>query len=70
MPHRQLKTRTDCEDFVRGCTIMGIGGGGKPEAGLCPHRVRASGRGAQRPVQLAAESCSGVVRHRHPAVPT
>jgi len=34
MPHRQLKTRTDCEDFVRGCTIMGIGGGGKPEVGL------------------------------------
>ncbi len=34
MPHRQLKTRQDCEDFVRGCTIMGIGGGGKPEVGL------------------------------------
>ena len=34
MPHRQLKTREDCEDFVRGCTIMGIGGGGKPEDGL------------------------------------
>ena len=34
MPHRQLKTRTDCEDFVRGCTIMGIGGGGKPDVGL------------------------------------
>jgi DUF917 family protein len=34
MPHRQLKTRQDCEDFVRGCTIMGIGGGGMPDVGL------------------------------------
>lgn len=34
MAHRQLKTRQDCEDFVRGCTIMGIGGGGKPDVGL------------------------------------
>jgi DUF917 family protein len=34
MPHRQLKTRTDCEDFVRGCNIMGLGGGGWPEIGL------------------------------------
>jgi DUF917 family protein len=34
MPHRQLKTRIDCEDFVQGCTIMGIGGGGNPEVGL------------------------------------
>ncbi len=34
MPHRQLKTRQDCEDFVRGCAIMGIGGGGIPDVGL------------------------------------
>jgi DUF917 family protein len=34
MPHRQLKTRQDCKDFVRGCTIMGIGGGGMPDVGL------------------------------------
>jgi len=34
MPHRQLKTRQDCEDFVQGCTIMGIGGGGRPDVGL------------------------------------
>lgn len=34
MPHRTLTTRQDCEDFVRGCTIMGIGGGGRPEVGL------------------------------------
>ena len=34
MPHRQLKSQQDCEDFVRGCTIMGIGGGGDPAEGL------------------------------------
>jgi len=34
MPHRQLKSQQDCEDFVRGCTIMGIGGGGDPAVGL------------------------------------
>jgi DUF917 family protein len=34
MPHKQLKTRQECEDFVRGCAIMGIGGGGRPDDGL------------------------------------
>lgn len=34
MPHRVLSTAQDCEDFVRGCTILGIGGGGDPELGL------------------------------------
>lgn len=34
MPHGRLSTPQDCEDFVRGCNIMGIGGGGFPELGL------------------------------------
>ncbi|MCL5962257.1 MAG: DUF917 domain-containing protein [Chloroflexi bacterium] len=34
MPTRTLETRQDCEDFVRGCTILGTGGGGQPESGL------------------------------------
>ena len=34
MPHRKLSTPQDCQDFVRGCAIMGIGGGGFPELGL------------------------------------
>ena len=29
-----LKSKMDCEDFVRGCTFLGTGGGGKPEVGL------------------------------------
>lgn len=34
MPNRVLKTETDLEDFVRGCTLMGVGGGGFPKDGL------------------------------------
>ncbi len=30
----ELKTRQQCEDFVRGCTIMGTGGGGSPARGV------------------------------------
>jgi DUF917 family protein len=29
-----LKTTQECEDFVRGCTVMGTGGGGAPERGM------------------------------------
>ncbi len=29
-----LTTRQECEDFVRGCTVMGTGGGGSPARGL------------------------------------
>jgi DUF917 family protein len=29
-----LRSKVDCEDFVRGCTFLGTGGGGKPEVGL------------------------------------
>lgn len=29
-----LKTVQQCEDFVRGCTVMGTGGGGAPERGM------------------------------------
>ncbi len=29
-----LRTKTDVEDFVRGCTFLGTGGGGSPQAGL------------------------------------
>ena len=31
---RELRTRQECEDFVRGCTIMGTGGGGNPARGF------------------------------------
>lgn len=34
MPNQTLKTETDLEDFVRGCTLMGVGGGGFPKDGL------------------------------------
>jgi uncharacterized protein len=34
MPRRQLTTKTDIEDFVRGCTLLGVGGGGFPRDGL------------------------------------
>lgn len=34
MPHRRLVSIQDCEDFVRGCTILGTGGGGSAEEGL------------------------------------
>ena len=34
MPTRELKTQQECEDFVRGCTLMGTGGGGSPARGL------------------------------------
>lgn len=34
MPHRRLSTPQNCQDFVSGCNIMGIGGGGFPELGL------------------------------------
>lgn len=30
----ELRTRQECEDFVRGCTIMGTGGGGSSARGL------------------------------------
>lgn len=29
-----LKTLQECEDFVRGCTVLGTGGGGDPKRGL------------------------------------
>ena len=29
-----LTTVQECEDFVRGCTVMGTGGGGAPERGM------------------------------------
>lgn len=29
-----LKTIQECEDFVRGCTVMGTGGGGNPKEGV------------------------------------
>lgn len=29
-----LRTLQECEDFVRGCTVMGTGGGGAPERGM------------------------------------
>lgn len=34
MATRVLKTRTEVEDFVRGCTFYGTGGGGLPENGI------------------------------------
>jgi len=34
MPEQILRNATDVEDFVRGCTFMGTGGGGQPEDGL------------------------------------
>jgi uncharacterized protein len=34
MPTHQLRTKQDCEDFVRGCTVMGTGGGGGPSRGM------------------------------------
>ncbi len=34
MPSRVLKTRQEIEDFVRGCTFYGTGGGGLPENGI------------------------------------
>lgn len=34
MPKATLTSERDCEDFVRGCTFYGTGGGGKPAVGL------------------------------------
>ena len=34
MPSRELKNVIDIEDFVRGCTFLGTGGGGSPEEGV------------------------------------
>jgi len=34
MPTRELNSVTDIEDFVRGCTFLGTGGGGSPEEGI------------------------------------
>lgn len=34
MPEHVLRDLVDIEDFVRGCTFMGTGGGGQPEAGV------------------------------------
>ncbi len=34
MPTRKLKSENELEDFVRGCTFLGTGGGGAPEEGL------------------------------------
>lgn len=34
MATKNLKTRTEVEDFVRGCTFYGTGGGGLPENGI------------------------------------
>ncbi len=33
MPRRRLSSMQDCEDLIRGCLFMGIGGGGSAEAG-------------------------------------
>jgi len=34
MPNRELKSETEIEDFVRGCTFLGTGGGGSPKEGV------------------------------------
>lgn len=34
MPSRKLESENELEDFVRGCTFLGTGGGGTPEEGL------------------------------------
>lgn len=34
MPNKQLTTRQEVEDFVRGCTFYATGGGGLPENGI------------------------------------
>jgi len=34
VPRGKLETIRDCEDFVRGCTFFGVGGGGAPSKGL------------------------------------
>jgi len=34
MPTFEIKNATDAQDFVRGCTFYGTGGGGSPEYGL------------------------------------
>ncbi len=34
MPTYELKSKEKCEDFVRGCTVLGTGGGGAPERGV------------------------------------
>ncbi len=34
MPNVELKTKTEIEDFVRGTTFFGTGGGGNPQKGL------------------------------------
>ncbi|MDW7672891.1 MAG: DUF917 family protein, partial [Bacillota bacterium] len=34
MATMKLSTRTEVEDFVRGCTFYGTGGGGLPENGI------------------------------------
>ncbi len=34
MPTYELKSKEECEDFVRGCTVLGTGGGGAPERGI------------------------------------
>ncbi|MEW6546547.1 MAG: DUF917 domain-containing protein [Bacillota bacterium] len=34
MSHAAIRTRQDAEDLVRGCTLLGTGGGGGPQRGL------------------------------------
>lgn len=34
MPNRELRTEQECQDFVRGCTVLGTGGGGSPSRGM------------------------------------
>ena len=34
MPTMKLRTRQEVEDFVRGCTFYGTGGGGLPANGV------------------------------------
>lgn len=34
MPRGNLKNKQDIEDFVRGCTFLGTGGGGFPQSGI------------------------------------
>lgn len=45
MPSQQLTNPTDVEDFVRGCTFFGTGGGGRPSEGIrLLNEVLASGK--------------------------
>ncbi|MDR7556715.1 MAG: DUF917 domain-containing protein [Armatimonadota bacterium] len=48
MPRGRIQTVTDAEDFIRGLTLLGTGGGGRPDKGreyLAPHVAAATGIG-------------------------